>query len=78
MIYTEPKIKTYNKAQRIRWLWPVERLGMERMTNMALYRSSIDRRKKDRPRKIWLDHTLKDLRSINARECKGKAWNRKK
>lgn len=55
IIYKEPKITSIIKAQRIRCLEHVRRLENDRMTNIVVKRKSIGKRRKGRPRKIWLE-----------------------
>lgn len=76
-LYNEPKITTAIKAQRIRYLGHIERMGKARMPKMVLLRKPIQKRRIGRPRRRWKDSVYEDLKQSNIVNWKEKALDRK-
>jgi hypothetical protein len=58
------------KSQRLAWLGYAERMDEERMSRKALHGKMEGRRRRERPRKRWLQDFEEDLRVIQV----GRWW----
>ena len=77
-LYQEPTITTTIKAQRIRYLGHIERMGSKRMPKMVLSRRPIQKRRKGRPRKRWKDSVYEDLKKSDIERWKELALDRRR
>uniref|UniRef100_A0A6P7GJW6 Uncharacterized protein LOC114339076 n=1 Tax=Diabrotica virgifera virgifera TaxID=50390 RepID=A0A6P7GJW6_DIAVI len=76
MLYKEPTITRYTKAQRIRWAGHVERMDRSRMPKKVLLRRLVGTRRRGRPRKRCHEKFPEDIGSMEITDWKEKAKNR--
>lgn len=64
------------KASRLRWIGHVERMSEDRLQKKVMNSQIIGVRKRERPRKRWLQDVEEDLKKLNVRGWKEKAKDR--
>jgi hypothetical protein len=76
-LYGEENIVGVVKAQRLRWLGHLVRMGEQRTPN-KIYRTKVGgKRRRGRPKSQWKKEVYEDLNSLNVGRWEEKARNRK-
>jgi hypothetical protein len=76
-ILENENIVRFIKAQRLRWLGHVLRMGEDRLPKRILWEKIFSSRRKGRPKLRWLDDVKKDLHIMRVTKWEEKARNRK-
>jgi hypothetical protein len=77
-ILENENIVRFIKAQRLRWLGHVIRMGEDRLNKRILQEKIFSSRRRGRPKLRWLDDVKKDLHIMRVTKWKEKARNREK
>jgi hypothetical protein len=65
------------KAQRIKWLGHIQRMGQARPTRKLLDRKPMGTRPVGRPRQRWQEDVIEDLKKLEVKNWKEKAKDRR-
>lgn len=71
LLYDEPTITMFSKAQKMSLL-----RNTERMSKLVLQKRLIGARRREKPKKMWFDKVQKDLKSMEVEEWREKSRNR--
>ena len=65
------------KAQRVKWLWRIQRTERARPTGKLLDRRPMGNRPIGRPRQRWKEDVMEDLKKLKVKNWKDTAKNRR-
>ena len=64
-------IVRFIKAQRIKWLGHIQRMGQARPTRKLLDWKTMETRPVGKPRKRWQENVMEDLKKAESRKLEG-------
>jgi hypothetical protein len=70
-------IVRFIKAQRIKWLWHIQRMDRARPTNKLLDWKPMGTRQVGRPRQRWQEDVMEDLTKLKVKNWKEAAKGRR-